>query len=146
MFELLQIISKLVIIGAIVILAILLSLRVWRADLDLRQILNPKRAIESTVEKRLTWLPTREKDALYQGGRILARVSGAVIDEAKSTVRFDEIYNSNELNLGAEFEFQKWRLRFRSAESVTMVLASAPQKGRIIEKAVCEIAGLRPAI
>ena len=146
MFEFFQVASKLIIIAAIVILAGAASVRVWRADLDLRRVLSPKRALESSIDKKLSWLATRETDALYQGYKVVARVSGAAVDEAKSEVRFDEIYQSNQLDLGAEFEFQKWRLNFDSAESMTMLTASAPQKGRIIEKAICKIAGMRPAL
>ena len=146
MFDLLQMATKVIIIAAILIVAVFAAAKVWRADLDIGRILSPKRAVQSSVDEKLSWLATRERDGLYQGGRLVSKVTGPTVDEARSEIRFNEIYQSNELNLGAEFEFQKWRLKFRAAESIVMISASAPQKGRIIEKVVCQITGVRSAI
>ena len=146
LFGFLQIVVKTVIIAAIILFAVVASLRVWRTDLDLRRLFSPKRALESSVEERLSWLPAREKDALYQNGKIVARIIDAAVRESEAKVFFEEIYKSNELDLGSEFEFQKYRLRFRSAETLTMINTSSPQKGRIITKAVCEIIGERSAL
>jgi hypothetical protein len=139
LFEFLQIVVKTVIIAAIILVAVVASLRVWRTDLDLGQLFSPKRALESSVEDKLSWLPAREKDALYQNGQIVARIINANVRENEAKVFFEEIYKSNDLDLGSEFEFQKYRLRFQSAETLTMINVSSPQKGRIIEKAACEI-------
>ncbi len=146
MFDVLQIIVKVAIIAGILLVAGFGVFRVWRADLDLGRLLNPKRAVQSSVEKKLSWLPTRDRDALYQDGQIVARVRGARVEESESEVRFEKVYKSNDLDLEAEFQFQKWRLRFRSADTLTMLNTAAPQEGRTITKAVCEITGDRPAI
>jgi hypothetical protein len=146
LFGFLQVVAKTVIIAAIILVAVVASLRVWRTDLDLRRLFSPKRALESSVEEKLSWLPAREKDALYQNGKIVARIIDATVRESKAEVFFEEIYKSNELSIDSEFEFQKYRLRLRSAETLNMFNSSSPQKGRIITKAVCEIIGERSAL
>ncbi len=143
MLDLLQIVTKVVIIAALVLVAILASIRVWRADLDLDKLFSPRRAVESSVDEKLSWLPTRENNALYQNGELVARVERPVVDEAQRSVQFAEIFQAHNLNLETEFEFQKWRLKFKSAEMLIGLDASAPHKGRMILKAVCEIAGIR---
>lgn len=146
LFGFLQIAAKTVIIATIILVAVVASLRVWRIDLDLGRLFSPKRALESSVEEKLSWLPVREKDALYQNGQIVAHIIDAAVRESEAKVFFEEIYKSNELDLGSEFEFQKYRLRFRSAETLTMLNASSPHKARIITKAECKIIGERGAL
>jgi hypothetical protein len=143
MVDLLQVAAKLIIIASVMLVAVFASVRVWRADLDLRQLLSPRRAVEKSVGESLSWLPTREKDALYQKGAVAARVTGAHVDEEKAQIKFDEISQSNSLDLATEFEFQKWTLQFQSADTLTMLNVAAPQKGRIITQAVCRITGDR---
>lgn len=146
MFDFLQITTKITIIGVIAIVAIIGALRVWRADLDLRQLVSPSRAVEKSVKSSLDWLPTRESSALYQDLKLAARVSGARVDEATNLVEFEEIYQSSDLDLNREFEFQKWRLRFKGADMIVGLDSSAPQKGQIVSKAVCTIIGTRSAL
>jgi hypothetical protein len=146
MFGILQIVVKVVIIAVIVLVAIVASLKIWRFDLDLGQLFSPRRAVEKSVEQKLSWLPTREKESLYQNKQIVARIVGASVKEGEGQIHFEEIYESERLDLGSEFEFQKYRLRFRSAETLTMVDSAAPQKGRIITEAVCEIIGVRDSL
>lgn len=141
--DLLQIATKLAIIAALVFIAVLASVRVWRADLDLAKLFSPRRAVESSVDEKLSWLPTRESNGLYQNGQLVARVEGAVVDEPQRIAQFAEIFQAHNLNLETDFEFQKWRLKFRSAEMLIGLDASAPHKGRMILKAVCEIVGFR---
>jgi hypothetical protein len=143
MFDLLQVAAKLIIIAGVMLFALFASLRVWRADLDLRQLLSPRRAVKRSVGESLSWLPTREKDALYQHDKVAARIAGAQVDEEQRQILFDEIYESDALDLGSEFEFQKWKLRFQSADTMTMLNAAAPHKGRTITKATCKITGDR---
>src|SRR5206468_6009012 len=128
------VLTKLLIIAAILIVALFTIVRVWRADLDLRSLISPARAVRTSVDDKLSWLPTRDRNALYQGGNLAARVSGVRVDETNKRIEFEEIYESNPLDLGAEFEFQKWRLHFDSADTVTMLNALAPQKGRTLAK------------
>lgn len=68
------------------------------------------------------------------------------VDEKQGQILFDEIYESNALDLASEFEFQKWKLRFQSADTMTMLNVGAPQKGRTITKAMCKITGDRRSL
>lgn len=146
MLDILQIVAKLVIIAALVLVTIIASIKVWRSDLDLVKLFSAKRVVESSVDEKLSWLPTREDNAIYQNGELVARIEQPVIDEAKRSIQFAEIFQSHNLNLEAEFEFQKWRLKFKSAQMLVGLNASVPHKGNMILKAVCEIVGIRNPI
>jgi len=143
MYELIQIGSKVIIIAVILIIAIFTSYKVWKADLDINKLLNPRRAVEQSVDNKLSWLPTRETEAIYQNDNIVARIKGEKINLEDGIIEFDEIYQSNTLDLGSEFEFQKWKLRLFQAESMIGLNPSRSQDGRIIQKAKCKIAGER---
>ncbi len=143
MYEFLQIAVKLILIAATIIVALMVSVRLWYADLDLQTIVNPYRLIKRAADAQVGLFPTRETDALYQDRKLVARVEKAVVDEKATAVRFDEIHTSNQLDLQREFEFQKWRLRYRDAQAIIGLDTSAPHKGRIIREAVCEIVGER---
>jgi hypothetical protein len=54
MYEAAQLIVKLIFISAIVIAAVIFSVRVWRADLDLRALFSPRRMIERSVDSTLS--------------------------------------------------------------------------------------------
>lgn len=97
-----------------------------------------------------TATPVRERDVIYQEGKIVACVSGVTIYESQARFRFEEIYNSNSLDLGSEFEFRVWRLRLVGYESFTgfrdetVVGSDGPlhlRKEAIIGNAECEIVG-----
>jgi len=115
MYEFLQLGAKLIIIAAIAIIALYTSLRVWRSELDLSKLLSPSRMVDRSVDESLSWLPTRQPDALYQDGQLVAKTGESTLDEENSRILFKEIYQSNPLALGQEFEFQKWRLRLVGA-------------------------------
>jgi hypothetical protein len=97
----------------------------------------------STTDYSPTLSPAREADALYQRETIVARVSGVTVEESQAMILFQEIYNSNLLDLASEFEFQDWRLQFHGAEAIIGLDTSQPDKGRIITNAICEIIGSR---
>ncbi len=109
MYEVAQYTVKIIIIAATLLVAVIVSLRVWRAELDLRELLSPGRMLKRSVDASIDWLPKRELDGIYQTGKIVARVSGVKIDQGNHKIFFEEVYNSQTLNLGAEFEFQKFR-------------------------------------
>jgi len=143
MYEVVQYTVKIIIIAATLLVAVIVSLRVWRTELDLCELLSPGRMLKRSVDASIGWLPKRELDAIYQTGKIVARVSGVKIDQGNHKIFFEEAYNSQTLNLEAEFEFQKWRLKFLGAESITSLDTSQPQKGQIITQAVCNLLGIR---
>jgi hypothetical protein len=143
MYDLLQIGVKLLLIAATMIVALMVSVRLWYSDLDLRTLMNPLRLIKRAADAQVGLFPTRDPAALYQNGIVVARVEDAAVDEPTGIVRFGEIHSSYQLDLQHDFEFQKWRLRFREAQAIIGLDSSAPPKGRIIRTAVCEIAGRR---
>ncbi len=143
MYEIAQYSVKIILIAATLLVAVIVSLRVWRAELDLRELLSPGRILKRSVSARIDWLPKREAYAIYQSGKIVARVSGVKIDRHNHKIFFEEVYNSQTLNLEAEFEFQKWRLKFLGAELIISLDTSQPQKDQIITQAVCDLLSTR---
>lgn len=142
MYEVIQIGAKLIIIVAIVLIAAFASFKVWKADLDLSKLFSPSRIFKQSVDDRLFWLPTRERNTIYQSEDIVGKVTGASVDEEKSIIEFQEISQSADLDLESEFEFQKWKLRFQHAETIGFD-TSRPQDGRLLFKVTCKIVGER---
>jgi hypothetical protein len=143
MYEVAQIIVKLVLIAAALFVAGIVSVRVWRSDLDLRELFSPKRALSRAIDPHVSWLPIRDPVTIYQDGRAVAKVEDAQLEPTASKLVFTEINRSGELDLGREFEFQKWRLRFLGADTIISLDTSRPDKGRILQTAVCQIIGIR---
>lgn len=85
----------------------------------------------------------REPDALYQKDRVVARVLDAEIDAEAREIRFGEIYNSDELLLPEECEYQKYRILIQRVAYASKVNREEPQKGRILRGAMAEILGYR---
>jgi len=85
----------------------------------------------------------READAVYQNGRIVARVIGAQVDAEAKELRFAEVHNSDELVLPDECEFQKYRIMVQRIAHATKVDKGALHKGRVLRDVVAEILGYR---
>ncbi len=143
MYNTVQILVKTILIAATLLVAAIVCARVWKSDLDIRQLLSPTRMVRRAVNTQIDWLPKRELDALYQDGKIVARVVGPQYDDKHARLYFEEIYNSRAADLSRELEYQKWRLKFLGAETLIGMLSSAPEKGQIIQKATCEVLGER---
>lgn len=141
-----QIVAKCLIILFLMGVAALASARVWHADLDLRRLLSPRGAVESSVKGQLGWLPTRDSTAIYQGGVIVARIEGAAADEAKSTVDFELVYGAKGLDTTAAVEFRGWRLRFVSVEEHHEWTSRYPDKGPVMIRVKFAILGARPVL
>jgi hypothetical protein len=145
-YDVVQILVKTILIAATLLVAAIVCIRVWKSDLDVRQLLSPTRLVQRAVSSQIDWLPKPEMDAIYQDGKIVARVAGARYDDTKGKIYFEEISNSRALDLSREFEYQKWQLKFVGAEALIGMLASAPEKGQIIQKVVCDVLGERKPI
>jgi len=145
-YEITQIFSKLVIIAAIFLVALFMALRVWRADIDLRQLINPSRAAKRSAEDSLTWLPTRDPDKLYQGGSVVAKIEGANINEKEQEITFEKVDKALNLNLDQEFEFKGWRLRHKQHDTKGSIGGLAMEENLVYGNMVCEIVGSRGAI
>jgi hypothetical protein len=87
--------------------------------------------------------PPREPDAIYQNGRVVARVAGATVDLETGEIRFEELSNSDELILPDECEFEKYTILVQRIAHATKVDHSALHKGRVLREVVAEILGYR---
>jgi len=84
-----------------------------------------------------------EQDAIYQGNRLVARVLDAEVDLDAKEVRFDEIFNSDELMIPDECEFQRYRILIQRIAYATKVDKVEPHKGRILRGVTADILGYR---
>jgi hypothetical protein len=84
-----------------------------------------------------------EEDAIYQGGKIVARVLEIDIRWKAREIHFGEINNSDNLMLPEECEFQKYRLIIQRIEYASRIDKTAPEKGRVLKGVVAEILGYR---
>jgi len=83
----------------------------------------------------------REPNAIYQKGKLVARVVEPEIDEAGKEVRFNQITDNDELRLPDECEFQKYVLIVRGITQATK--EKSAQRERILHGVVAEIVGYR---
>ncbi len=84
-----------------------------------------------------------EEDAIYQDGKVVARVVGPDLRRDAREIHFAEINNSDDLILPEECEFQKYRLMIQRIEYASRVDKNAPEKGRVLRGVVAEILGYR---
>jgi len=84
-----------------------------------------------------------EEDAIYQNGKLAARVVGADVRFDAREIRFAEINSSDDLMLPEECEFQKYRLMIQRIEYASRTEKNAPEKGRILRGVVAEVLGYR---
>jgi len=86
---------------------------------------------------------TRDPDAIYQNGQVVARATGAAVDLEAGEIRFAELSNSDELMLPDECEFQKYTIIVQRIAHATKVDHGALHKGRVLRDVVAEILGYR---
>ena len=84
-----------------------------------------------------------EEDAIYQEGKVVARVVGPDVRRDAREILFAEINNSDDLILPEECEFQKYRLMIQRIEYASRIDKNAPEKGRVLRGVVAEILGYR---
>jgi len=114
----------------------------WKKDIDVSK-LRPDRLVKKMAKDAASWLPSRDKDGIYQNGKLTARVKDEEYRENNGEVLFEQLEYSNDLDTSKEFEFQKYILKIKHINTSIGVLSSAPQKGRILQKVYCEIIGHR---
>ncbi|HLI30779.1 MAG TPA: hypothetical protein VKV79_06745 [Terriglobia bacterium] len=85
----------------------------------------------------------RENDAIYQNGRLVGRVLEPEIDGGAKEIRFGEIYNSDNLLLPDECDFQRYRIVVRKVAFASKVEKDSLHKGRILRGVMAEILGFR---
>jgi hypothetical protein len=81
----------------------------------------------------------READALYQNNRVVARAVGAEVDLEAKEIRFEEIYNSDDLLLPEECDFQKFAILIQRIAFATKIDRGTPEKGRVLRGVVAGI-------
>ena len=81
----------------------------------------------------------REDDAIYQNGKLVARVLEPEVDGDVKEIRFAEVYNSDYLILPDECEFQRYRIVVRKVAYASKVDKESLHKGRIMRGVKAEI-------
>ena len=84
-----------------------------------------------------------EADAIYQAGKVVARVVEAEVRLDARQIHFAEINSSDDLILPEECEFQKYRLMIQHIEYASRIDKNAPERGRVLRGVVAEILGYR---
>ncbi len=85
----------------------------------------------------------RDPDAIYQDDRLVGRVVEAEVDLDAREIRFREIYQSDELLLPEECEYQKYKILIQRIAFATKIESGAAHKGRVLKSIVAEILGYR---
>ncbi len=100
-------------------------------------------AVEGGDNPQPPRLVRRDQDAIYQSDRIVARVVDAEVDEAAKQVRFSEVFNSDDLLLPDECEFQKYKILVQSIAYATKIDTNQLHKGRVLRGVTAGILGYR---
>ncbi|HEV2351268.1 MAG TPA: hypothetical protein VG028_15635 [Terriglobia bacterium] len=85
----------------------------------------------------------RAQDAIYQGDRMVARVTEAEVDLDARELRLGEVYESDLLMIPEECEYQKYRILIQRIGYATKIDKVSPHKGRILRGVVADILGYR---
>ena len=85
----------------------------------------------------------REPDAIYQGGRVVARVTNPETDSNGREIRFKELTNSDDLLLPEDCEFREYRILVQRIEDAAKIQKGAEHKGRVLRGVTAEILGYR---
>jgi hypothetical protein len=85
----------------------------------------------------------RQPDALYQKGRLVARVRDVEIDQDAREIHFGEIINSDELLIPEECEYQKYRIQIQRIAYASKLDPHEPQKGRVLREVSADLLGYR---
>lgn len=87
----------------------------------------------------------REPDGLYQKQTLVARVNGAEVDTDTREVRMDEVYQSDNLIIPEECEFQNYRIQIQRIKFASRIDTVAAGKGRVLRGVIADILGSREA-
>jgi hypothetical protein len=85
----------------------------------------------------------RQPDEIYQNNRLVGRVIDARVDADAREIRFGEIFNSDELLLPEDCEFQGYRILVQHVGFASREERGAAHKGRVLRDVVAEILGYR---
>ena len=96
----------------------------------------PHPSAQGTAESQ-----AREQNALYQGGRVVARVAEVEIDLDAKEVRFGEVSQSEDLMIPEECEFRKYRILIQRIVYATKIQRGEEHKGRVLRGVTCDLLG-----
>lgn len=85
----------------------------------------------------------REQDAIYQNGKLVARVVEPKVDLNGKQIAFDEIVGSDHLLIPEECEFQNFRIMIQKIGFATRVDKRPGHSGRTLGDCVADILGYR---
>lgn len=97
---------------------------------------NPAQATDRTAAQK-----GREHDALYQKGRVVARVSDELIDLKTKEICFGEVRNSDDLMIPEECEFREYRILIQKIAFATNIQRGEEHKGRVLRGVTCDLLG-----
>jgi hypothetical protein len=83
----------------------------------------------------------RSQDAIYQKGKLVARVMEPDVDLEGKEIRFDELFDSDHLVLADECEFQQYRIMVQKVAFATKVDHRPGRTGRTLAGCTAEILG-----
>lgn len=86
---------------------------------------------------------SNEQDAVYQGGRVVARVLDARVDAEAREIHFGEVYNSDDLLLPDDCEFREYRILIRHIDFAAKEERGVAHKGRVLRSVTAEVLGYR---
>lgn len=98
-------------------------------------------ASESMHQTRASGSANREQDAIYQKGKLVARVVNPDLDLEAKEIRFDEVVDSDHLVLADDCEFQKYKIMIQKVAFATKVDHREGRKGRTLAGCTAEILG-----
>src|SRR5207245_3406043 len=100
-------------------------------------------AVELTSKPSSSETQPREDDAIYQHGRVVARVADPQADSEAKEIRLAELYNSDEMLLPAECEFQAYTIMVQRIAHATKVDKADQHKERVLRDVVDELLSYR---
>ena len=83
----------------------------------------------------------REANAIYQDNRLVAQVVDPQIDIEAKNIQFGELFQSDNLMLPDECEFQKYKILVQKIADATKQDRKAPEKGKILRGVSADIVG-----
>ncbi|TAM78798.1 MAG: hypothetical protein EPN47_20665 [Acidobacteria bacterium] len=96
---------------------------------------------EDTGQAGATGTGNREEDAIYQNGKLVARVVKPDVDLEAKEIRFDEVLDSDHLILADDCEFQKYRIIVQKIAFSTKVDHRPGRNGRTLAGCTAQILG-----
>ncbi len=101
------------------------------------------RSAQPQAEQKPAQAGARLEDGIYQKHKLVGRVLDPEVDLEAKELRIAEIYNSDELVIPDECEFQKFKILIQRIAFATKVDRAEPHKGRILRVVSADILGYR---